>query len=111
MLAITADASDIFDSVVHSRDPGRGYGQSNFLRYSDPELDRWIEESGSSLDMLSRRATLQRGMRRVAEDRAHIALYAPRGLYGVRRGVEWEPRIDGMLIAYEMSGSRGSGRN
>ncbi len=28
--------------------------------------------------------------------------YAPRMLYGVGRGVDWQPRIDGMLIAYEM---------
>ena len=102
VLAITADASDIFDSLVHSRDPARGYGQSNFLAYSNPELDRWIEESGRNLDMLDRRSTLQRGMRLVAEDRGYIALYAPRILYGVGRGVDWQPRSDGMLIAYEM---------
>jgi peptide/nickel transport system substrate-binding protein len=102
VLAITADASDIFDSIVHSRDPDKGYGQSNHLRYSNPELDRWIEESGRNLDMIDRRSTLQRGMRLVAEDRGFLALYAPRGLYGVRDGVEWQPRIDGMLIAYEM---------
>ncbi len=102
VLAITADASDIFDSIVHSRDPAKGYGQSNHLRYSNPELDRWIEESGRNLDMIDRRSTLQNGMRLVAEDRGFIALYAPRGLYGVGRDVDWQPRIDAMLIAYEM---------
>ncbi len=102
VLAITADASDIFDSLVHSRDAEKGYGQSNFLSYDNRELDRWIEESGRNLDMLDRRSTLQRGMRLVAEDRGYIALYAPRMLYGVGAGVDWQPRIDGMLIAYEM---------
>lgn len=102
VIAVSADASDIFDSMVHTRDPEHGYGQNNFFGYANPELDALVQSSGVALDMLERRAELRRGLRLLAADRVYLPLYTAHEIYGVRRDLEWEPRGDGFLGVSEM---------
>ena len=102
ILAPSADASDLFDAMAHSRDAARGYGDGNFGDYHNAALDALIEESGSTLDMLSRRAQLERAMHLLMQDLALIPLYVPWNLFGVRDDVVWQPRRDGYILAREM---------
>lgn len=102
MLAVSADASDIFDSVAHSRDPESGYGQNNSMDYENPKLDELIERSSTALDMFERRAMLQQAMRLLVADRVYLGLYTVHKLYGLRDGLEWSPRIDGFFFAWEV---------
>jgi peptide/nickel transport system substrate-binding protein len=102
VLAPSADSSDLFDSMVHSRDAALGYGDSNLGDYHNAELDALIQESGSTLDMLSRRAQLERCMHLLMQDLALIPLYVPWNLFGVRDDLVWQPRRDGYLLAREM---------
>jgi peptide/nickel transport system substrate-binding protein len=96
---LSGDASDFFDSMVHSRDPRRGYGANNYNHYANPALDTLIEESGSTLDLLARRAELERSMRVLMRDLAFIPLYSPSVIFGARDNVEWQPRRDGLILA------------
>lgn len=105
-LAESADASDLFDTTVHSRDPARGLGDGNTNGYANPELDARIEESGRILDPLARREALQRCMRMLMRDLPLVPLWVPYELYGVRQGLAWEPRVDGSLVAATMSRDR-----
>ena len=98
----SADASDFFDVIAHTLDRSTGYGSNNTIGFSDPALDRLIETSGMSLDMLSRRVELERCMRRVMEDLPYVPLYAPHSLFGVRDGIRWRPRVDGQILAQEI---------
>jgi peptide/nickel transport system substrate-binding protein len=98
--AVTADASDVFDSHVHTR--AGGYGNTNYARYSSPEVDRLIEESGTAMQPDVRRGLLQHCMRRLAEDLVFLPLVIREDLYGIRPGVAWEPRPDRMLLGREM---------
>jgi len=102
ILAPSADASDLFDAMVHSRDAARGYGDGNFGDYRNAALDALIEESGSTLDMLTRRAQLERSMHLLMQDLAFTPLYVPWNLFGVRDDVAWQPRRDGYILAREM---------
>jgi peptide/nickel transport system substrate-binding protein len=90
----SGDASDLFDNKIHTRDPSRGYGGSNSNGYSNPELDRLIESSGATLSMNERRRILESGMRMLDADLPLIPLVIPYDLLGLRREVEWAPRID-----------------
>lgn len=99
--AVTADASDVLDSFAHSR--SGGYGSSNSSGFSDPELDRLIEESGATLVTSQRRNLLQKALRRVAENLNLIPLAIAYDLYGVRRDLSWTPRVDRKLLGREMS--------
>jgi peptide/nickel transport system substrate-binding protein len=101
-LAGSADASDVFDSKVHSRG-AMGYGDTNYNGFSDPVLDRMIDDSATTMDMLQRRAQLQAVMRRLMESLPLVPLYSPYPLYGVRDDVQWEPRRDSQMRAVEIS--------
>ncbi len=96
------DASDLLDRKVHTRNLERGYGSSNSNRYSNPALDKLIEDSGRRLDMVQRLEILQRALRLLSEDRAFIPLFTPYELYAVRKEIVWTPRQDGQIYAYEM---------
>ncbi|HVS02479.1 MAG TPA: ABC transporter substrate-binding protein, partial [Thermoanaerobaculia bacterium] len=110
LLAISADASDLFDSKVHSRDSARGYGDTNHTGYANAALDALIESSGATLNMLERRQLMQRSMQLLMEDLPLVPLYVPFDLYAVRDGVEWTPRLDGLVLAREMRRREGRWR-
>lgn len=100
-VAVTADGSDIFDSMAHTR--SGGYGRTNFIGYSNPELDALIERSGEVLDMTSRRAVLQSAMRVLMQDLRLVPLTIPNDVYGVRANLSWKPRLDRFLKGAEMT--------
>ena len=100
--APTADASDILDAFVHSRDLARGYGMTNFNGYASPELDRIAEDSAITRDMLIRRGLLQKGMRLIMQDLYLVPLFVAYDLYGIRGDIDWEPHLDRMLLGREM---------
>jgi peptide/nickel transport system substrate-binding protein len=93
--APTADASDIFDSAVHTR--GDGYGGTNFTYYSNAEIDRLVAESGASMQPDRRRGLLQNCMRLLMQDLTLLPLYVPYDAYGIRNDVDFEPRPDRFL--------------
>jgi peptide/nickel transport system substrate-binding protein len=96
---LSGDASDLFDSLVHSREGTPGYGASNFNHYVNPALDTVVEQSASTLDLLTRRAQLQRCMRLLMDDLAFIPLYSPFVVFGARDDIEWQLRRDGLILA------------
>ena len=104
-VSISGDASDFLDQKAHSHDPERGYGVSNSNRFSHPELDRLIEASGT-LGMEARREILERALGLVAAEHVFIPLYTPFDLYGARDDLEWTPRQDGKVYAFEMRRAR-----
>ncbi len=102
IICATADASDFFDAKAHTRQPERGYGTSNFSRYSNPALDALIEDSNDTFDLLDRRKRLQACMRLAMADLAYVPLYTAAQLYGVRDGIDWQPRNDGFILARDI---------
>jgi peptide/nickel transport system substrate-binding protein len=98
--AVTADASDIFDSFAHTR--AGGYGSSNYASYSNAELDRLIEESGAAMQPDRRRGILQMCMHLLMQDLRFVPLYVRYDEYGIDKRLEWEPRVDRMLLGSEM---------
>lgn len=106
VVAYTAEASDVLDGFVHTRDEARGYGSTNHSRYSNPHADELIEEAAASLDMTRRRGLLQRAMRVVMADRYLIPVAGLYEVYGVRNGVRFSPRLDRKLLGREMVAAR-----
>ena len=106
LLAGSADASDVFDSKVHSPDPAHGYGDTNYNGFRDPALDGMIEASATTMDMLQRGAQLQAVMRRVVDDLPIIPLDNPYTLFGIRDGLRWQPRRDGMVRVFDVASQR-----
>lgn len=98
----TAEASDVLDGFVHTRDEVRGYGITNHSRYSNARADDLIERAATSLDMTRRRGLLQEAMRVVVADRFLIPVAGLYEVYGASRNVRFEPRLDMKLLGREM---------
>ncbi|MHB1044904.1 MAG: ABC transporter substrate-binding protein [Thermoanaerobaculia bacterium] len=97
VVAQTAEASDVLDSFVHTRDDARGYGSTNHSRYSNPEADALIESASAALDLGRRRDLLQRAMKVVRDDLFLLPVAGLYDVYGLRREVRFEPRFDRRL--------------
>lgn len=70
-----ADAADLLEAIVHSRDPGSSLGRLNGSGYSNPEADRWIEAAAREPRSTQRLELLRRVLTRVAHDRPYLPLY------------------------------------
>lgn len=98
--AVTGDASDALDALLHS--PGGGYGSGNRFSYANSELDRLIETSGRTLDPRLRRKLLGQAMAIVREDLPVVPLLARFQLYAVARDLDWTPRLDRRAVAQDV---------
>jgi peptide/nickel transport system substrate-binding protein len=95
----SADSGSLFDFLVHSRDPARAYGTSNGGGYSNPEVDRLIEESSGEMAPFRRIALLERAMQLTMEDGALIPLHVEHNITALSARLQWEPRSDELLFA------------
>jgi peptide/nickel transport system substrate-binding protein len=103
VVAPTAEASDVLDGFVHTRDEAKGYGTTNHSRYSNPRADELIEAAAASLGMTRRRELLQEAMRVVMADLYLLPIAGLYEVYGVRNGVRFSPRLDMRLLGREMT--------
>ena len=90
------DAGTFFDSFIYSK------GSYNDGRYSNPEVDKLIEASRVEMNSQKRLALLQEINAKVTEDLIGIPLFETSRLYAVRKGIVWEPRLDGEVVAAEI---------
>lgn len=99
---LTGDISDILDNVLHSVDATRHFGLHNYLDYSNPEVDRAIEESAEIQGVEQRREALEQISARLVNDLVWIPLYTDVDVYAVDDGLSWRPRDDSLLLAAEI---------
>lgn len=98
----TGDASDVFEAGMHTVDRERRLGTANVGRWSDPDLDRAIEESAEQLAVGARRPRLQAIMRRVIGDLVWVPLCFDQDVYGVADPWAFRPRADSYVLAAEV---------
>ncbi len=98
----SGDAGDVLDRKLHTRDPDRGYGDANHARYSNPELDTLIEDTNTMLDLEERQRRLQQALEMADADLVYVPIFSKNEIYGVRSDLEWIPRQDGRVFAFEM---------
>jgi peptide/nickel transport system substrate-binding protein len=102
-IADTGDAGDILDLALHTPDPAAALGRDNHSGYSNPEVDRLLDEARTAPALFDRRQALQRVMERVMADLPMVPLVFPYDLYVLRRDVAWTPRLDGRVLAAELA--------
>ena len=87
-------------SATWSRE--RGWGASNRGRYSNPELDRMIEQALAELDDAKREKILIDAQRLAMEDVALIPLHIQTNIWAMRRGLAHTPRADELTRAQDV---------
>ena len=89
-------------NLVATWDRERGWGASNRGRYSNPELDRMIEQALTELDDAKRERILQDAQRLAMEDVAIIPLHIQTNIWAMRRGLAHTPRADELTRAQDV---------
>ena len=92
-----ADVSDFFESVVDSN------GNFNLASYKNEEIDSLIEQASRTLDLEERRMLLEEIARLFYADKVAFPLFEAKLLYGVRPDIVWQARLDGLILASEIS--------
>jgi peptide/nickel transport system substrate-binding protein len=69
--------------------------------WSDPRIDEMLAKT-NEVPVEQRPALFGQILERLNETTAAVPLYAQQLLYGVRGGVEWKPRPDEQILAFEM---------
>ncbi|MFC1655396.1 ABC transporter substrate-binding protein [Patescibacteria group bacterium] len=91
------DASSFFENVVHSK------GHFNGGNYLSKKVDQLVELSSENLEQKKRSTQLHEIMKIITEeDIFGIPLFESDVVYGVRVGVQFRPRLDGYILAWEV---------
>ena len=97
------DGSSFLDGCVHTYDKVKGYGRYNGGRYSNPKVDKLIEDSAGVLDLKKRQEILQEVVKIALEqDQNIIPLHFQVDLYSYSKKVDFAPRADTYLYYYDM---------
>ena len=100
----TGDISDVLDALLHT--PGNGYGKNNHNGYSSEKLDRLIEVSDRTLDPAARLELLNSAQELVREDVPLVPVVLRFDLYASRTDLDWFPRPDRRVRAFDVRPAR-----
>jgi len=90
------DSGDFLDAFIYSK------GEFNNDRYQNAVADALIEKSRQELNPEKRLELLQKIMVLVDKDLIGIPLFESSRLYAVKKGITWEPRLDGLVMASDV---------
>jgi peptide/nickel transport system substrate-binding protein len=95
----TGEASSPLKSLLHTYDKARGFGASNRGRYSNPEMDKLVEQALATVDDAKREKLLQRATEIAIEDLGIIPLHYQVNTWATRKGLAYTPRTDEYTLA------------
>ncbi|HWC66236.1 MAG TPA: ABC transporter substrate-binding protein, partial [Thermoanaerobaculia bacterium] len=93
----SGESAELFESSLHTRGAAGGLGRDNGTGYSNPELDRLVEQLVATIDPGARVDLEKRAMAVAVADLPYIPLYVQEDRYVLTRDVVWEPRADGEI--------------
>ena len=95
----TGEASSPLKSLLATFDREKGMGASNRGRYSNPQVDKLINEALATVDDTKRAALLAQATEVAIEDVGIIPLHYQVNTWGMRRGFGYKPRTDEYTLA------------
>ena len=95
----SGEASSPLKSLIHTHDKSKGFGASNRGRYSNPEVDKLIEDALATVDDAKRQDLLAKATEVAIGDVAIIPLHYQVNTWGTRKGLKYKPRTDEATMA------------
>ena len=97
------DGSSILDGVIHSKDDVKGYGRYNNGKYSNPKVDKLIEESDANMNPASRvKEMIEAQQIALAQDQNIIPLHYQVDIYASSKKIKFVPRTDSRIWAFDI---------
>ena len=104
---LTGEASYTYGSLVHTADPATGLGAFNKQGYSNPAVDKLLEEGSRTMDDTKRRALFEKASELSMTDRALIPSVQLQTIWASKAGMLTIPaRMDQETLAYEIKPKR-----
>lgn len=98
----TGEASSPLKSLIHTYDKDRGFGASNRGRYSNPKVDKLIEDALATVDDTKRQALLAEATELAINDVAIIPLHYQVNTWSARKGIRYRARTDEATVATDV---------
>jgi peptide/nickel transport system substrate-binding protein len=95
----TGETSNPLKALVATYDRQAGMGASNSGRYSNPELDKLVQDALLTMDDAKRNAMLARASEIAFTDYALIPLHHEVSVWAAKKGVTYETRADQYTLA------------
>jgi peptide/nickel transport system substrate-binding protein len=89
----TAEASDPLIAQNATFNPTKGWGAANRGRYSNPDVDKLIEQALGTADDAAREKVLQQAQKVVFDDTALIPLHIQKNIWATRTGLTYVPTV------------------
>lgn len=93
-------------SIVGTPDAETGWGSWNWGRYSNAEVDTHVANALSLIDPAEREQSARKAAAIAMTDQAVIPLYHQIATWGLRKGFEYEGRIDEFTLAHDIRRAR-----
>jgi len=90
----TGEASSPLKSLLHTYDKSRGFGSSNRGRYSNPEVDKLVEEALATVDDGKRQNLLAKATEVAIIDVGLIPLHYQVSSWAAKKGIDFKARTD-----------------
>ncbi len=98
----TGEASSPLKSLLHTYDKSKGYGASNRGRYSNPEVDKLIEDALATVDDAKRQDLLAKATEVAINDVGIIPLHYQVNTWAARKGLKYRARTDEATVATDV---------
>ncbi|HEY8102703.1 MAG TPA: ABC transporter substrate-binding protein [Burkholderiaceae bacterium] len=93
-MATTGEMSFPLRSLVATPNKEKGYGTTNFNRYSNPVFDKMLDEALATMDDTKRHDILQRASNLAMEDFAVIPIHYEVNLWAMKKNIDYKGRWD-----------------
>ena len=90
----TGEASSPLKSLLHTYDKSMGMGASNRGRYSNPEVDKLVQQALATVDDAKREKILQQATEIAIGELGIIPLHYQVNTWATRKGLAYTPRTD-----------------
>lgn len=89
-------------SLLATYDPSKGMGVTNRARYSNPQLDRLIDQAMSTMDDRKREALIEQAAELAMGDTALIPIHYEVSTWATAAGYRYTPRTDQYTLAMDL---------
>ncbi|MEO0137064.1 MAG: ABC transporter substrate-binding protein [candidate division WOR-3 bacterium] len=99
---LSNEGISILRSSFHTQDLARGLGTQNNIGYSNPILDTLIERMIRTSDLKHCIKLTNEAQRILLTDLPKIPVVWEKEIYGISERIEWNPRLDELIIVKEI---------
>ena len=102
----TGEMSNTLNSLLVTPNKDKGVGTTNRSRYSNPAMDKLVDESADIMDTAKRGEMLARASEVAMADFAMLPIHFEHSVWAMKKGLEFSGRADQQTMVYQVTPSK-----